>query len=198
MKPRGRMPGWSALRKRCLLAGLIACGSAVISPRAIAQTAPRVSDEYQVKAAFLFNFAQFVEWPAQAFPTPDSPFVIGILGEDPFGSYLDDLVKGETVGHRPFVIRRCQSVREVNECHILYVSRSESASLEKILGELKHRQILTISDLAAFNRYGGMVRFVTETGKIRLRINLESAKAANLTISSKILRPSTIVSSAND
>jgi len=124
--------------------------------------------------------------------------VIGILGEDPFGSYLDDHVKGETVGRRPFVIRRGKNLSDVNECHILYISRSESASLERILGELRHRQILTISDLEAFNRYGGMVRFVTESGKIRLRINLESAKAANLTISSKILRPSTIVSSAND
>lgn len=178
--------------------GLLLFGSAASLTSAFAEAAPRISDEYRVKAAFLFNFAQFVEWPASAFPNGDSPFVIGILGEDPFGSYLDDLVRGETVGHRPLLIRRCHDLREASGCHILFVSRSETASLGGVLEELKHRAILTISDVDAFNRYGGMVRFVMENGKIRLRINLDSAKAAHLTISSKILRPSTIVGSGKD
>jgi hypothetical protein len=198
MKLGRRVLRWSALRQPCLLAGILLCAGAVSPTPTFAQPAPHISDEYQVKAAFLFNFAQFVEWPARAFPTAESPFVISILGADPFGSYLDELVKGEKVGGRPFVIRRCSNLQEAGACHILFISRSEHAALKEILHGLKDRSILTISDADAFNRYGGMVRFVMENGKIRLRIQLQSAKDANLTISSKILRPATIVNSDSD
>lgn len=151
------------------------------------------SVEYQVKAAFLFNFAQFVEWPARAFAEPPDPLVIGILGDDPFGSYLDDLVQGEMIGRRPVTIRRYHRIEEIAACHILFISQSEAATLEKILGGLKTRSVLTVGDAEDFSRHGGMVRFVTENGKIRLRIDVEAAKAAELTISSKMLRAATIV-----
>lgn len=198
MQLRRRILRWIAFRKGCLLAGFFLAGAAGIPISAFARPTSHISDEYQVKAAFLFNFAQFVEWPARAFAAADAPFVIGILGDDPFGAYLDDLVKGEKVGGRPFVIRRCGDLQEAVTCHILFISRSEQPALKEILHELKNRSILTISDLDSFNRHGGMVRFVTENGKIRLRIQLQSAKDASLTISSKILRPATIVNSAND
>lgn len=198
MKWRGQSLRWVVLRQQCLLSILLLCGSIVSPTPTGAQSASHISDEYQVKAAFLFNFAQFVEWPARAFPTSDTPLVIGILGDDPFGDYLDELVKGEKVGGRPVVIRRCDNLPEAGACHILFISRSEHASLKEILHGLKGRSILTISDADSFNRYGGMVRFVMENGKIRLRIQLQSAKDANLTISSKILRPATIVSSDSD
>lgn len=150
--------------------------------------------EYQVKAVFLFNFAQFVEWPARAFAEPPDPLVIGILGDDPFGSYLDDLVHDEMIGRRPVTVRRYRRVEEIAACHILFISRSEATALEKILGGLKNRSVLTVGDAEDFSRHGGMVRFATENGKIRLRIDVEAAKAAELTISSKILRAATIVS----
>jgi len=154
--------------------------------------------EYQLKAAFLFNFAQFVEWPASAFRTAQSPLIIGVLGDDPFGPYLDELVNGEKVGERPLVPRRFKRVEDIGECHILFISRSESSNLERILGRLRERSVLTVSDIEGFSRQGGMVRFVTENGKIRLRINVEAAKSCNLTISSKILRPGTIVTSGGN
>ena len=156
------------------------------------------SAEYQVKAAFLFNFAQFAEWPARAFPGTRAPLVIGILGEDPFGAYLDELVKGEKVGERPLTVRRCRDPKDVAGCHILFISRSEADRLEQIMPPLKGQSVLTVSDADAFTRQGGLVRLVTDNGKIRLRINVEAAKACGLTISSKIIRPATIVTADKD
>jgi hypothetical protein len=159
---------------------------------------PAPSAEYQLKAVFLFNFAQFVEWPARAYRDAQAPLVIGVLGEDPFGSFLDRLVSGEKVGGRPLVVRRFQRVDEITECHILFISRSESARLGQIIARLKGRSLLTVSDADTFTRQGGIVRFVTENGKIRLRINVEAARVGELTISSKILRPAMIVTADKD
>src|SRR5438105_6292328 len=92
-----------------------------------AQTAP--SGEYQIKAVFLFNFAQFVDWPPKAFPEAQTPVVIGILGEDLFGSYLDETVRGEKVNDRPLVVQRYHRIGEIKTCHVLFISRSESARL---------------------------------------------------------------------
>lgn len=167
-----------------------------VAPRASAQTT--ASAEYQLKAVFLFNFAQFVEWPARAFRDPKAPLVIGVLGEDPFGAYLDDLVSGEKIGDRPLVVRRYKRAEDLNECHIVFISRSEARNLENIIARLRDRSLLTVSDVDTFTRRGGMVRFVMEDGKIRLRINVEAAKACELTISSKILRPGTIVTPGKD
>lgn len=163
-----------------------------------AAPATTTSPEYQLKAVFLFNFAQFVEWPARAFREPKAPLVIAVLGEDPFGSYLDDLMKGEKIGGRPLLIRRCKHVEELAECHMVFICRSETRELDKIITQLKNRSILTVSDTDTFTRQGGMVRFATENGKIRLRINVEAAKTGDLTISSKILRPGTIVPPGKD
>ena len=154
--------------------------------------------EYQLKAVFLFNFAQFVDWPQESFPEAQMPLVIGVLGEDPFGTYLDEIVSGETVNNRRLEIQRYRRVDEMKTCHILFISQSESKRLEQIVAALKGRSILTVSDSDGFTRYGGMIRFVTEKNKLRLRINLEAATAANLTISSKLLRPAEIVTPGKD
>jgi hypothetical protein len=156
------------------------------------------SAEYQVKAVFLFNFAQFVEWPASAFPNPQAPIVIAVLGKDPFGAYLDNLVRGEHIGERPLVIRRCSRPEELAGCHLVFISRSESRDLEAILAKLKGQPLLTVSDADTFTHAGGMVRFAMEGGRIRLRINVEAARASQLTVSSKVLRPDTIVTPGKD
>ena len=174
------------------LAVWLAAGAATAVPtNTLAQSPP--DPEYQLKAVFLFNFAQFVEWPAVAFPNSETPLVIGILGEDPFGPYLDETVRGETVHDRPLVVRRFRSVAEITTCHILFISRREDRRLKGILDSLRGRSILTVSDADGFARRGGMIRFVTDHHRIRFRINLEAARAANLTLSSKLLRPAEIV-----
>jgi hypothetical protein len=149
--------------------------------------------EYQVKAVFLFNFAQFVDWPPTVFADPRAPLVIGVLGEDPFGSVLDDTLRGEMLGERAIVIRRYRRREDIDHCHILFIGRSEGARLESIIRGLRGRHILTVSDTTGSALRGVMIRFVTENSKIRFRINLDAAKAAGLVISSKLLRPAEIV-----
>jgi hypothetical protein len=151
--------------------------------------------EYQVKAVFLFNFTQFVDWPPRAFPSPETPFVIGILGKDPFGAQLDEVVRGETVNHRPLLVERYHGVDEIGNCNMLFIGRTDLGSLPQILAALKGRSILTVSDGDgdAADARGVMIRLVTQSNRIRLRIDVGAAKAGNLTISSKLLRPAEIV-----
>ena len=144
--------------------------------------------EYQVKAVFLFNFAQFVDWPPAAFPDPATPLVIGILGNDPFEGFLEQTIRGEQVRGRGFQVQRYHSLDEIKTCHILFISRPEGNRPEAILAGLRNWPILTVSDADGFAERGGMIRFVTDRNHIRLQINLDAAQAASLTISSKLLR----------
>ena len=178
-----RFPSWWPGRWMLAAAWLLA------GPGARAETTP----EYQVKAVFLFNFAQFVEWPAAAFTDAKAPLVIGVLGEDPFGTHLDDVVRGETVGGRRLVVQRHERAEDAVGCHILFVSRSESKRLEQVIAALRGHSILTVGDTEGFAQRGVMIRFITEKNRIRLRINLDAAKAAGLVVSSKLLRPAEIV-----
>jgi len=149
--------------------------------------------DYQVKAVFLYNFAQFVEWPAQAFTEGNAPLVIGILGNDPFGNYLDETVKGESVSGHPIVVKRFQTIDEIKNCHILFISTTDKEKVKVICDKLKSRNILTVGDAPNFSKLGGIVRFFIEDNKTKIRINLEAAKQADLTISSKLLRLADIV-----
>jgi hypothetical protein len=149
--------------------------------------------EYQVKAVFLLNFTQFVEWPADAFPTPSSPLVIGVLGEDPFGPALDAAIEGETVNGHPLVVRRFPSADAVADCHILFINVPMKTQLADTLRSMQRRHILTVSDSREFASAGGVIEFVTIENKIRLQINLDAAKLANLSISTKLLKPARIV-----
>jgi hypothetical protein len=174
-----------------ILASFVLAAMLVSAAPGVAQS----FDEYQLKAVFLFNFAQFVEWSPPASAQPDAPFVIGVLGEDPFDGFLDETVRGETINNRPFLVRRYRRSEDVANCDILFVSHSEMTRLNEILAGLKGRNILTVSDAEDFARHGGMVQFVTENKRVKLKINVDAARAANLTISSKLLRPAVIVSS---
>ncbi len=147
----------------------------------------------QVEAVFLFNFTQFVDWPPQAFADPTAPLVIGVLGGDPFGAGLDEVVRGEVVNGHPLVVHRAQHLEELGDARILFISRSERARLAHVLETLKGRNVLTVSDLDEFASEGGMICFVVVDNKVRLRVNLDATKAAGLTLSSKLLRFAQIV-----
>jgi hypothetical protein len=149
--------------------------------------------EYQVKAVFLFNFAQFVEWPARAFADPQAPFVIGVLGKDPFGPDLDAVVHGETIGSHPLLIERYRNIGELHNCNILFIGRTETGALPHILEVLKGRSILTVTDAEDGDPRGVMIQLLTRSNRIRLRIDVGAARAGNLVISSKLLRPAEIV-----
>ncbi len=153
--------------------------------------------EYRLKAVFLFNFAQFVEWPPAALPHDNTPFIIGVLGKDPFGSDLDAVVHGEAVDRHPLAVKRYNDVAEIRDCQILFISASELAHLEPILAALKGRNILTVSDANDAALRGVMIGMVRQDNRIRLRIDLQAARASDLTISSKLLRPAEIVGSGS-
>jgi len=149
--------------------------------------------EHEVKAVFLFNFVQFVEWPPEAFPGNQTPLIIGILGKDPFGKFLDETVKGEVVNGHPLNIRRFQKPEDVKGCHILFVSMPRQDQQRDALVMLQAQHILTVSDTETFIKDGGMIRFITDANKIRFQVNLVATKEAGLTISSKLLRLAEIV-----
>lgn len=154
--------------------------------------------EYQVKGAFLFHFSQFIDWPASAFSTPGDPFVIGILGEDPFGTFLDDLVRGETVNGHPIIVRRYKSPEEISSTHILFITKDLAQSLSQVLALVQNKNMLTVSDMPGFAQQGGMVRFYIASNKIKFQVNVDAAKSNGLLMSSKLLRLADICCSGDD
>ncbi len=177
------------------LIGLAALGP--VAPRTGAAEEP-ASDEYKVKAATLYKLTPFIEWPARAFASREAPLVIGVLGADPFGSYIDEFMAGEKVDGRPLVVRRYAKVEDIKDCHILFIARSEAGALKTIFAQLKDRPLLTVGDSDNFTRDGGMIRLALVNGKIRLRISAEAAKSTEPRISSKILGPDTLVAPGKD
>ena len=156
----------------------------------------QVTREYSVKAAFLYNFASFVEWPETAFAPAETAFVVGILGDDPFGNVLDEIVAGEKVKSRPLAIRRIRRVDEAEGCHILFVCASERRRVTEILNYCRSRPVLTVADLPDFAEQGGVVGFRTEDNRLKIDVNMESARAAGLTMSSKLLKLAHVIGGA--
>ena len=156
------------------------------------------SREYQVKAVFLFNFTPFVIWPAELCADAQAPIVIGILGDDPYGSYLDETVRDEKVGGRPLVVARYRNVDEVSACQVLFIGIAEPRRMEDVIARLKGRRILTVSDADTASRAGGVIRFVTQNNHVRLQVDVPAAKAAGLTISSKLLRAADVIGTEGD
>ena len=157
-----------------------------------------VSREYQLKAVFLYRFTQFIDWPSAAFSTPQTPITIGILGPNPFGSFLEAAIRDERVHNRSLSVQRYQSIQDATNCHILFVSASEGTRLPKILDALKGRSILTVGETEDFASRGGMIQFITERNRIRFRINLQASRAAGLQISSKLLELAEVISTRQE
>lgn len=158
------------------------------SPAHLALSAQGAPDRgYQLRAVFLFNFTQFVEWPDDTFNTQHSPMVIGILGTDPFGHYLEETIAGEKINGHPLVIKRFTDASEINDCQVLFINLPESKR-NRAIELLKGKNILTVSDDPDFMKRGGMIRFFTSQEKIKLEVNLEATKKESLVLSSKLLR----------
>jgi hypothetical protein len=149
--------------------------------------------EYKVKAAFLYNFAKLTEWPSNTFASAQSPFIIGVLGSDPFGKTLDEVVAGRKVHDHPIFLKRFESRRDATNCHLLFVSASERSRNPAILSKLKNQPVLTIGETEGFARQGGVIELVKGEENIRFEINPEAAERSQLKLSSKLLRLGTIV-----
>lgn len=143
--------------------------------------------EYAVKAAVLYKFSFFVEWPAAAFVSPTSPFRLCIVGEDPFGSTLDKAVNGQKVGTRPIEVRRLKTAGQDSGCQILYIGVSEAPRLGQIIETLRGSSVLTVSDGRAPGTAAGIIHFVIKDDRVRFDINDEAAAQNGLVISSKLM-----------
>jgi hypothetical protein len=143
--------------------------------------------EYDLKAAFLFNFAKFVEWPSEAFAETNSPIVIGILGKNVFGDTLEKIINNRKVNNRGFEFRHFDSTSETTNCQILFISSSEKNDFAKIISALHNASVLTVSEADGFLKAGGMINFLIEGKNIKFQISDEAAKKARLRISSKLL-----------
>jgi hypothetical protein len=171
------------VRRRILSLSLIW----LVMAAALARAQEAKPTEYQIKAAFLFNFAKFVQWPPSVFSSDNAPIVIGILGENPFGDNLARMVKNKTVDGRSLLVKEIVSVPEAVNCQILFISRSEENRLTEIIKTLNTSSVLTVADMDHFTVNGGMIRFVLDAAKIHFEINNEAATRAGLRISSKLL-----------
>lgn len=170
-----RTAGWLAAAS---LAGLFVCN---------AVSAQSDASEYQVKAAFLFNFTKFVEWPDGAFDAPQAPIVVGIIGDDPFGDDLERMIAGQKVQGRSLVIRRERWGDDLRRCHVLFVSASEQEHRSRILGSVQSAGVLTVSDMEGFAEAGGVIEFVLEQNRVRFVVNLDAATQDRLRVSAKLL-----------
>jgi hypothetical protein len=145
--------------------------------------------EYDVKAAYLYNFARFVEWPAAApHRQSEATLDICVLGQDPFGTRLDAMMADATVRGRKLATRRLTSATAAAGCHVLFVSASERQEVTQILATLARADVLTVSDMPEFVRLGGMLQFVVQGNRVRFDVNLAACEAAGLRVSSDLLR----------
>jgi YfiR/HmsC-like len=151
--------------------------------------APKAS-EFQVKAAYLFNFGRFVQWPD---PGTTETFEICVLGSDPFGSALDSTLAGGTIAGKNVTAKRIARPQDVNSCRVLYISSSEEGRLKEDLQVLDKVRVLTVSDIPGFSDRGGMIGFVSEGNRVRFDVNLDSTAGAGLTLSSELLKVATNV-----
>ncbi len=172
-------PGW-------LVAGLLGALASSSAPGA-----EPVSKEYQIKAAFLYNFANFVQWPEQSFAAPDSPIVIGVFGASPFGTELDKAIKGRSINGHRLVTTVVQTPAAASQTHLLFVGAAEDSKLDELKASLNGAPVLTVGESTAFARLGGMITFVLRSDKLRFEINVGTAQTAGMKISAQLQKLAT-------
>ncbi len=177
------------VKRRLINAGLVV----IFWVCACLQVAAQSPSEYQLKAAFIYNFLQFVEWPAETLQTPGSPIILEILGDDPFGAEIDKAFQNKTVNGHPVVIQRHKIFDSHRLCHVVFICKSERDRSPQIVENIGNRSIFSIGDFEDFADRGGVVNFLNEEGKLRFEINLAAVKRARLQVSSKLLRLARIV-----
>jgi hypothetical protein len=160
--------------------------------RPVAADPPAVSVA-QVEAVFLFNFAKYVDWPATAFPNPAAPITIGVVGTDVLGDSLDHIVAGKSVNGRPFAVKHFSPDADFAGCQILFIGNLETSAVTQILDKTSTLPILTVSDAKLFAQDTAIIGFVLKDQKVRLAIDLDAARKAGLTISSKLLAVADVV-----
>jgi hypothetical protein len=168
---------------------LVASVLAVCALGSIWSARPAVAEptEFEVKAALVYNFAKFVDWPAAAFASPSAPLVVGIVGDDDVAEALEATLRNKILDGHPVQVRRVKGSDEARVCQLLYVATSERKHAGDLLQGLRGANVLTVSDIADFARHGGQINFVLENQRVRFVINPANADSAGLHISAKLL-----------
>jgi len=164
----------------------LSLAAALLTPGRAGAAEPAADLESEVKAAFLYNFAKFVEWPPEALPA--APVTFCVYREDPVGASLEALTRGETLNGRRLVVRRLRDFLQVRECHVLFLNAAEKGHLPEALSALHGAGVLTVGEGKDFLDKGGMIRLFLEQNRMRFDINLDAAETCALKISSKLLR----------
>jgi hypothetical protein len=154
----------------------------------VQQASAQRGEEYQVKAVFLFNFSQFVKWPARAFPDAGSPLVIGVLGDDPFGGALQSATRGETANGRKVIVKNSRRIEELRNCQFVFISKSENGRLNEVINALQGSNVLTVGEADQFCNLGGVINFTIQGGVVSFEINVGAAKRAGLEVSPKLVK----------
>jgi hypothetical protein len=194
----------SATMKRFALAAVVVASAAILECvkrlRTFAVTtlmalflapvlvAAPAQNQYVLKSAFLYNFCRFIDWPDSAFASPSEPLIIGIAGDDPFGSLLSEAIKGKKYHNRPIRIDHFRGPGDIRRCHLLFVSHSNAGRVVPILVAVAGKSVLTVGETEDFFNRGGMITLTAEQNRVRLRINTAVLHSANLVVSSKLLR----------
>ncbi|HTF89258.1 MAG TPA: YfiR family protein [Planctomycetota bacterium] len=166
-------------------------GEAIAAPAA--SMLATVSDEFSIKAAFLFNFAHYVKWPKSGFESADAPLIVAVFGKNPFDKVLENAFKGKLVDEHPLLVVYFESRAELKNCHMIYVPESEFSDLDRICDNYKDHPVLIVSESIAAAEQGAQVGFYAEKSKVRFAINELAAKAARLEVSSELLKLAKIV-----
>jgi len=182
-----RTQGRRRVRGVCRFGAAILAVLAALSGVRLASTETNPTSEYQVKAAFLYHFAQFVEWPEETFKDANSPVTYCTLGEDPFHGSLDAALHGKTIGARSFRVQHFKQPQVIQGCQVLFIGAGEKKLLPAILAGVNGSSVLTVGESEHFAQEGGMIGFCLEENKIRFEINLETAQKSKLKISSRLL-----------
>jgi len=181
----GRSPSFALLLAAALLAAVPGAGAAPAPPAALS--------EYPGKAAYLYYFTTFVDWPSETFARTGETLVIGVLGEDPFGAALDETLRGKSVNNRRIVVRRFVTPRDARDSHILFISASERDRLATILKGLDGAPVLTVGDLDGFATRGGAIAFRMEDKRVRFDINAAAVERSGLKVSAQLMKLGRIV-----
>ena len=185
VQPKPRRSVLSSLRGGLFRLLAVGIASVLLGPSYL--HAQRSSpSEYEVKAAYLYDFGKFVAWPAKVAASDDFP--ICVLGQDPFGPTFDATIAGETINGKKVVVNRITKPQDALSCRILFISASEESQLKEILATLDKTSVLTVSDISQFTRRGGMIQFVTDANRVRFEVNVTTAERAGLTLSSQLLK----------
>lgn len=161
-----------------------------LAPQAAAQYS-----ESEVKAAFILNFAQFSKWPPKAFADSDAPLSVAIFGDDSLGGALEKVCRGQNVGGHKVIIKRTRRLEDLKNCHLVFVSKSESGRLDEILSSVQGASVLTVGESERFARKGGAIGFVMDGDKVRFEINPGAAQRGGVEVSSRLLKLGKVVSS---